>query len=91
MKKNLIHILLGISIILIVFLGFNVYQYISYQHKNQLALNNAKEVEQEITNNKQILEKLNNNINSIKTEKSKKISEYEQWNKSNKEILEKIK
>lgn len=90
MKKYLIHTLLGISISLIIFLGFNVYQYILYQHKNQLTLNNTTEIEQKITNNKQVLETLTTNINSLKEEKSEKISEYEQWNKWNKEILEKI-
>ena len=90
MKKYSIHILLGVSIVLTIFLGLNIYQYITYQNNNQLKINDIKEIEKEITNNKQNLEKLNNNINSLKEEKKEQLRKYEQWNQWNKEILEKI-
>lgn len=90
MKKYSIHILLGFSIILIIYLGFNICKYISYKHNNDLTINNINKIETDLKNNIQILEKLKTELNSIKEEKKEKIWKYEQWNQWNKEILEKI-
>ena len=90
MIKKLNFLLIIFPIILSILLVINIYKYLDNKNNNQNIINNTQEYNIKIQENNNILEKLTNEINTLKEEKKDKIWEYERWLKWDQEIKEKI-
>lgn len=77
-------------IILILFLILNINIYLKKEYNNQKIIKSTNDYKSKI--NEIVIKEnnLNNELTSLKQEKSNKVYIYERWTKWNKEILDKI-
>jgi len=90
MKKVIGIILISISLVLTVYLSYNLYQSYELSKSNNELLNQIKTYKKEIKRSSKILNSLEEENNNLKESSKEKVEEYNKWVQMIQEIEEKM-